>query len=34
MDLGATAFLVKPVSASTVEQLVRNLIAKARSEAC
>ena len=34
MELGAKAFLVKPVSASKVQQLVRNLIAKARTEAC
>lgn len=34
MELGAKAFLVKPVSASKVQQLVRNLIAKARAEAC
>lgn len=34
MELGAKAFLVKPVSASKVQQLVRNLVAKARSETC
>ena len=34
MELGAKAFLVKPVSASKVQQLVRNLVAKAHSETC
>ena len=34
MELGAKAFLVKPVSASKVQQLVRSLVAKAHSAAC